>query len=97
MTLAPFFVDVTGKTSYTGNITDTTPISLTAEGTRMASMGNIAVANKTAYVLPVINSFTAQPSAIYAGDLPRDVALSWNVDTPGQLRLLSSTGPADRG
>ncbi|GAB7028678.1 beta-propeller fold lactonase family protein [Streptomyces sp. NPDC021749] len=95
MTLAPWHVDVTGKTSYTGTITDTTPISLTAQGTCLANMGNIALANTTAHVLPVINSFVAQPSAVYARDLPRDVALSWNVNTAGPLQLRSSTGPPD--
>ncbi|WP_141585209.1 YncE family protein [Actinomadura sp. WMMA1423] len=95
MTLAPFNVDVTGKDDYTATITDTTPISLTAQGRVLASAGNIALANATADVLPVINSFTARPRAVYAGDLPRDVALSWNVNTPGDLRLLSSVGPPD--
>jgi YVTN family beta-propeller protein len=95
MTLAPFNVDVTGKTSYKATITETTPVTLTAQGTYLASLGNIALANAMAYVLPVINSFTASPSAVYAGDLPRDVALSWNVNTPDQLQLLSSVGPPD--
>jgi DNA-binding beta-propeller fold protein YncE len=96
MTLAPFDVDVTGKTSYSpATITETTQISLTAQGTYLASQGNIALRNTTARVLPVINSFTADPRSVYSGDLPRDVALSWNVNTNEQLQLLSSTGPPD--
>ncbi|WP_028060602.1 beta-propeller fold lactonase family protein [Candidatus Solirubrobacter pratensis] len=95
MTLAPFDVNVTGKTSYPAVITDTTPISLTAEGTYLASAGNIALANTTAVVQPVINSFGASPRAVYAGDLPRDVALSWNVNTNDKLQLVSSTGDPD--
>ena len=95
MTLAPFNVDVTGKESYQATITDTTSISLTADGTYLYNLGNIALANTTAHVLPVINSFTAQPTAVYAGDLPRDIDLTWNVNTPGKLELLSSTGKTD--
>jgi DNA-binding beta-propeller fold protein YncE len=95
MTLAPFSQDVTNKTSYKGTITRNTPITLTAEGVALASLGNVALENVTAAVLPVINSFVAQPQAMYAGDLPRDVALSWNVNTNEQLQLISSQGPPD--
>jgi DNA-binding beta-propeller fold protein YncE len=95
MTLAPFSVDVTGKTSYRGVITDNTPITLTAQGVALANLGNVALANVTAKVLPVINSFVAQPQEMYAGDLPTAVELSWNVNTNEQLELISSQGPPD--
>ena len=48
MTLAPFSVDVTGKTSYQGVISDNTPITLTAQGVALANLGNVALANVTA-------------------------------------------------
>lgn len=95
MTLAPFDVDVTGKTSHKGQITDSTLVTLTAEGTALSNVGNIALRSTMASVLPVINAFDASPRSLYAGDLPRDVALSWNVDTNGQLELLSSTDGPD--
>jgi DNA-binding beta-propeller fold protein YncE len=95
MTLQPFDVDVTGKPSYTAPITGTTPISLNAQGTVLASAGNVAIRNTTAQVLPVINSFEASPRALYAGDLPRDIALSWNVNTNDPLQLRSSVEPPD--
>lgn len=95
MTLSPFDVDVTGQTSYRGTITETTPITLSAQGRVLASAGNIALRNTTAQILPVINSFDASPGAVYAGDLPRDVELSWNVNTNGELALVSSVGPPD--
>jgi DNA-binding beta-propeller fold protein YncE len=95
MTLAPFDQDVTGTQSYDATITDTTPITLTAQGTVLANNGNIAIANVTANVLPVINSFDASPRAVFAGDLPKYVDLSWNVNTNDQLQLLSSTEPPD--
>jgi DNA-binding beta-propeller fold protein YncE len=95
MTLAPFDVDVTDKPSYQGTITDTTQITLTAEGTYLSSAGNIAIRNTTAVVLPVIDSFDATPRAAYAGDLPREIDLSWNVNTNEQLQLKSSAEPPD--
>ncbi len=95
MILAPFQVNVTGKSSYTATITETTQITLTAQGTHLASMGNVALSNTTAEVLPVINSFEAVPRSVYAGDVPRYVALRWNVNTNEQLELLSSAGPPD--
>lgn len=95
MTLSPFDVDVTGQTSYRGTITETTPITLSAQGPVLASAGNIALRNVTAQILPVINSFDASPGAVYAGGLPRDVELCWNVNTNEELTLVSSVGRPD--
>jgi DNA-binding beta-propeller fold protein YncE len=95
LVLAPFQVDVTGRSSYPARITESTKITLTAEGTHLASMGNLALRNATAGVLPVINSFEATPRSVLASDLPRYVLLGWNVNTNDQLELLSSAGLPD--
>lgn len=95
MTLAPFGANVTGQQHYPAVITKSTPMTLTADGLALANLGNVALRNVTARVLPVINSFVAQPQQLYAGDLPRDVDLSWNVNTNEQLQLISSQGPPD--
>ncbi len=94
LTLQPLGQDVTGQTSWPATITDTTPFTLIAEGQRPGNIDNTATADCTAYVVPVINSFEAQPSAIYQSDFPYQVGLSWNVDTAGKVNLTSSlTGP----
>ena len=45
--------------------------------------------------MPVIDSFVAEPAPVYAKDLPRSVALSWNVNTNGKVSLESSVGTPD--
>jgi len=94
LTLMPLYQDVTGKTSFTATIRDTTVFTLEAQGLQLANAGNIAFKNVQAKVLPVINSFDADPSAIYKGDFSRNVYLSWNVNTNENVVISSSvSGP----
>lgn len=94
LTLYPLYKDVTGKKSFTTKIDRTTQFSLQAVGLYGYAAGNVALRSETAYITPQINSFTASPAAIAATDFPRDVALTWNVNTNGQVKLTSSvTGP----
>lgn len=82
--------DLTGKTSCKAPITRTTYFTLTAQGTEGANLGNVAVANVTAYVDPVVNSFDITPQSIEVNDFPDNVSLSWNVNTNGNVGLSSS-------
>jgi YVTN family beta-propeller protein len=83
-------------------ILETTNFTLTAEAPPNAR--NSSIRTETATVLPVIDSFEADPEAIAADDFPAPVKLSWNVATKGKVRLTSSTdgkfpneyGPAER-
>ena len=95
LTLSPVGGDVTGRTAVKATLTDTTPITLAADGTQLANLGNRALFNAVATVRPVINSFLASPAPVYAKDLPRSVGLSWNVNTNGQVMLRSSVGQPD--
>ena len=74
-------------------ILETTPFTLQAEGP--PNSRNSAIETKTATVLPVINSFEADPEAVYQRDFPGNVDLSWNVATKGKVKLVSSTGNKD--
>ncbi|HEV2789971.1 MAG TPA: YncE family protein [Solirubrobacterales bacterium] len=74
-------------------ILETTPFTLQAEGP--PNSRNSAIETKTATVLPVINSFEADPEAVYQKDFPGNVDLSWNVATKGKVKLVSSTGSKD--
>lgn len=96
LTLQPLGVDVTGKTSYTATIPDTTQFTLVAEGQNPGNVDNVASASVTATVLPVINGFSASPGAIYVGDFGTGypTTLAWNVNTNEQVTLTSSaSGP----
>lgn len=95
LTLMPLYQEVTGRGSATAKIRETTTFSLEAAGIERASSGNQAIASATAVVLPVIDSFTAAPAAIYAEDFPRVCALAWSVNTSGDVELISSTGGPD--
>lgn len=74
-------------------ILETTPFTLTAEGP--PNSRNSAIKTETAVVLPVINSFEAEPEAIAQDDFPRSVELSWNVATKGKVKFVTSTGKKD--
>lgn len=93
VSLMPGYGDVTDETSQKVTIQETTPFTLTAVG--HGSPANVAYKNLTATVLPVINSFTAQPSAIYYKDFPRNVFFAWNVNTNDNVRLTSSVTGED--
>ncbi len=68
LTLAPFYEDVTKVTSYKAKLTETTDITLVANGAGGPS--NTVMKTVTANVLPEINSFVATPTAIYKKDFP---------------------------
>lgn len=96
LTLQPLGADVTGKTQMTATISDTTEFTLVAEGQRPGNVDNVASMSALAQVLPVINGFTATPSAIYLGDFGSGYPtnLAWNVNTNDQVTLTSSvSGP----
>jgi DNA-binding beta-propeller fold protein YncE len=87
--------DVTHDTSYPAQIPGTTPFTLIAEGEQPGGQPNRATRDATAFVLPVVNSFEADPFAVYSADFARKVRLSWNVRTNDNVRLISSTGGDD--
>ncbi|HEX8662374.1 MAG TPA: YncE family protein, partial [Brevundimonas sp.] len=93
VTLFPGQIDVTGRTSFPTTVTDTQIFTLNAEGERPGNVDNTAIANVTATVLPVINSFTASPPAIYVGDFGNGyrTLLAWNVNTNRDVLVTSST------
>ncbi|HEX8308771.1 MAG TPA: YncE family protein [Allosphingosinicella sp.] len=96
VTLFPGQVDVTGLTSFPTSIADTQIFTLNGEGERPGNVDNTAIANVTATVLPVIDSFTASPPALYAGDFGSGyrTVLAWNVNTNRDVVVTSSvTGP----
>ena len=74
-------------------ILETTLFTLEAEGP--PSSRNGAIQTETATVLPVINSFGADPEAISQDDFPCNVQLSWNVATKGKVKFVSSAGGKD--
>lgn len=95
LTIAPLFQDVTGKTSLQTTIQQSTSFTLMAQGTVLASSGNVANRSVMAEVLPVINSFDAAPSSVYDIDFPKAVGLTWNVNTTEPVTLTSSVTGQD--
>lgn len=95
LTLMPGYKDVRDRRSFRATIRETTHFSLNAAGLERASSGNQASASVTATVLPVIDDFSAHPFAIYAEEFPLICQLAWNVNTRGQVELVSSTGGPD--
>lgn len=88
--LMPFYEDVTGKTSSTQTLSQTTEITLIATGN--GSPANEEVKTVKANVLPVINSFKGTPTNIYKNDYPHDAQFYWDVDTEEQVYLENSAG-----
>ncbi|ADB50989.1 beta-propeller fold lactonase family protein [Conexibacter woesei] len=95
LTLMPGYHDVRDRRSFRATIRETTHFNLIATGIERASSGNQASAPVTATVLPVIDDFSAQPFAIYAEEFPLICQLAWNVNTRGQVELVSSTAGPD--
>lgn len=97
--LDPVHVDVTGKTHFEATIRDTTTFTLTAYGSGSGDVDNVAIANATTTVIPVLNAFEAAPGAVSVDDFGggnANVALRWSVNAPkgSDLQLSSSaTGP----
>jgi DNA-binding beta-propeller fold protein YncE len=97
--LDPLHKDVSGLTHCPATIGETTVFTLTAYGSGSGDVDNIAIKNVTATVIPVLDSFTAQPQAISVDDFGRGgvpVTLTWAVNAPrtSVLTLTSSaTGP----
>ncbi len=87
LTLMPFYEDVTKVTSYKALLTETTDITLVANGA--GGPGNTVMKTVTANVLPEINSFVATPTAIYKKDFPHDVKFYWDVDTNEPVYLVN--------
>ncbi|WP_126248275.1 YncE family protein [Chitinophaga rhizosphaerae] len=87
LTLMPFYEDVTKVTSYKALLTETTDITLVANGAGGPS--NTVMKTVTANVLPEINSFVATPTAIYKKDFPHDVKFYWDVDTNEAVYLVN--------
>jgi DNA-binding beta-propeller fold protein YncE len=93
--LEPIHADVTDKQSFEATIERTTTFTLTAYGPGPGGVDNLAIANATTTVIPVLNSFAATPQAIAVDDFgggQASVALQWSVDAPlrSELQLSSS-------
>ena len=95
LTIMPLYQDVTGQTSCTAVIRESTTFSLRADGLQLANAGNIAYKNIRSAVLPVVNSFKSEPDAIYYKDFPHNATLSWDVNTDGTVELCSSATGKD--
>jgi len=96
--LDPLHKDVSGLTGFDPTITETTTFTLTAYGSGSGDVDNIAIKNVTATVIPVLNSFSAQPQAISVDDFSGGVGvtLAWGVNAShGSVIALTSsaTGP----
>lgn len=87
LTLMPGEIDVSGRTSHTAQISDTTLFTLIAEG---LDVPNRATADVTVDILPLINAINAEPQNIYYKDFPHDILLDWDVDTTGTVVLTNT-------
>lgn len=94
-TLTLGYDDVSGQTDEPTTIHGRTQFTLIAEGPTPSGTPNRATRDVTADVLPVIDEFVAEPFALYAKDFGRQVRLSWNVNTNGNVRLQSSVDGPD--
>ena len=82
--------DVTGQTSFTDTISDTTNYTLVAYGAGGTGVGNIAIANAQAVVVPVLDRLTSVPAAVAVDDFGATGAplmLNWAVDIGDAPRL----------
>ncbi len=95
MTLMPTYQDVTGKQSCNITISDTTAITLDALGEQHGKCANRATKNVTAQVLPVINSFEANPAGVYYKDFDFNMGLYWDIDTNHNVIFESSVTGVD--
>lgn len=95
MTLMPTYQDVTGKQSCNITISETSSITLDAYGEKLDKCGNRAVKNVTAKVLPVINSFEANPAGVYYKDFDFGMGLYWDIDTNQSVIFESSVTGID--
>lgn len=97
LTLTPGIGDMTGATSYSVSPSATTTYTLTAtgEGGTVTSTATVTVQGGTAPPAdgaPVINSFTASPTSVSAG---QPVTLSWSVTNSEIIRLTPDPGQGD--
>jgi hypothetical protein len=85
-----FEKDVTGHTTWTVSLTDTTDFQLIASGSQPGGADNRAISQIVPVsVLPVINSFeivSAEPSG--DAQAPVAVTLAWNVTTNAEFVLI---------
>ena len=88
--LHPGTHNVTGQTSFTDTISDTTTYTLVAYGAGGTGVGNIAIANAQAVVVPVLDRLTSVPAAVAVDDFGATGAplmLNWAVDIGDAARL----------
>jgi hypothetical protein len=84
-------IDVTGKTSYSTQISDSKEFVLIAEGQSPDnSVNNQVIASATAYITPVINSFSVTPQYIQQNE-PNTCTISWSVNAPSGTEIMLSS------
>jgi hypothetical protein len=91
----PNIIDVTGSSSYTAQLTDSTQFELVAEGQSPDNLvNNRYIARDTAYIKAVIKVFNVDPQYIVEGsDPPTSCRISWEINAPPltEVTISSST------